>query len=80
MSVTGASTRNDYISNTNQTVFAYTFQILIASDLKVLKNGVELTLNNDYSVSNAGESGGGSFTLSTEQTLEIRLAFSWRCL
>lgn len=65
MSVTGASTRNDYISNTNQTVFAYTFQILIASDLKVLKNGVELSLNNDYSVSNAGESGGGSFTLST---------------
>ena len=65
MSVTGATTRNDYVSSSGQTVFPYTFQTLLASDIKVLKNGVALTLNNDYSVSNAGVAGGGSITLVT---------------
>ena len=66
MSVTGATTRNDYVASSGQTVFQYTFQILLASDIKVLKNGVTLTLNSDYSVSNAGVAGGGSITLNVE--------------
>lgn len=78
MSVTGATTRNDYVSSSGQTVFPYTFQILLASDLKVLKNGVALTLNNDYSVSNAGVAGGGSITLnvgaSSGDSLSVFLA------
>ena len=78
MSVTGATTRNDYVSSSGQTVFPYTFQTLLASDIKVLKNGVALTLNNDYSVSNAGVAGGGSITLnvgaSTGDSLSVFLA------
>lgn len=78
MPVTGATTRNDYVSSSGQTVFPYTFQTLLASDIKVLKNGVALTLNNDYSVSNAGVAGGGSITLnvgaSTGDSLSVFLA------
>jgi hypothetical protein len=78
MPVTGATTRNDYAASSGQTVFPYTFQTLLASDIKVLKNGVALTLNNDYSVSNAGVAGGGSITLnvgaSTGDSLSVFLA------
>jgi hypothetical protein len=65
MSVTGATTRNDYSSGNNQTVFVYTFQILLATDIKVLQNGSVLAINDDYSVSNVGVAGGGSVTLVT---------------
>ena len=65
MPVTGATTRNDYSSGNNQTVFAYTFQILLATDIKVLKNGSVLTFNNDYAVSNVGVAGGGNVTLTS---------------
>ena len=58
MPVTGATTRNDYVATSGQNVFNYTFQILLRSDLKVLKNGVALTLNNDYTVAIIGQSGG----------------------
>lgn len=63
MPVTGATTRNDYVAGAGQTVFNYTFQILLATDIKVLKNGVTLTINNDYTVADAGEQGGGTVTL-----------------
>ena len=63
MPVTGATTRNDYVATSGQTVFVYTFQILVGSDIKVIKNGTLLTLNNDYTVSNAGVAGGGNVTL-----------------
>lgn len=65
MPVTGATTRNDYSSGNNQTVFAYTFQILLATDIKVLQNGSLLTINNDYTVSNVGVAGGGNVTLTS---------------
>ncbi len=78
MSVTGATTRNDYTASSGQTVFPYTFQILLATDLKVLKNGAVLTLNSDYSVSNVGVAGGGNVTLSTgavsSNTINVFLA------
>lgn len=65
MPVTGATTRNDYSSGNNQTVFVYTFQILLATDIKVLKNGSVLTFNDDYAVSNVGVAGGGNVTLTS---------------
>lgn len=64
MSVTGATTRNDYVASSGQNVFTYTFQILLSSDLKVIKNDVVLALNADYTVAIVGHSG-GSVTLST---------------
>jgi hypothetical protein len=63
MSVVGATTRNDYVASDNQTVFDYSFEILLDTDLKVYKNGIELTVDVDYSVSNVGVSGGGDITL-----------------
>lgn len=65
MPVTGATTRNDYSASSGQTVFAYTFQILLATDIKVIKNGSVLTFNNDYTVSNVGVAGGGNVTLTS---------------
>lgn len=64
MSVTGATTRNDYVASSGQNVFTYTFQILLSSDLKVIKNGVVLSLNTDYTVAIVSNSG-GFVTLST---------------
>lgn len=64
MPVTGATTRNDYVASSGQNVFAYTFQTLLRSDLKVIQNGTALTLNNDYTVAITGQSG-GFVTLST---------------
>jgi hypothetical protein len=58
MSVTGATTRNDYVANSGQNVFNYTFQILLSSDLKVIQNGAVLSLNTDYTVAIIGQSGG----------------------
>lgn len=69
MPVTGATTRDDYVAGDGQTVFNYTFQILLDSDLKVIQNGTTLTLNNDYTVSGAGVAGGGTVTLTTGATL-----------
>jgi len=78
MSVTGATTRNDYSASSGQTVFDYTFQILLATDIKVIKNGFALTFNSDYTVSNVGVAGGGSVTLlsgaASEDTVSVFLA------
>ena len=78
MPVTGATTRDDYVAGDGQTVFNYTFQILLDSDLKVIQNGTTLTLNNDYTVSGAGVAGGGTVTLTTgaalNDTISIFLA------
>ena len=64
MPVTGATTRNDYIAGAGQNVFTYTFQIILSSDLKVIKNDVVLSLNTDYTVAIVSNSG-GFVTLST---------------
>ena len=63
MSVTGATTRNDYVASSGQTVFQYTFQTLAASDITVIAQGVTLALNAEYTVSNVGVGGGGNITL-----------------
>lgn len=63
MPVTGATTRNDYVATSGQTVFIYAFQILVATDIKVMQNGTLLAFNTDYSVSDAGVAEGGNVTL-----------------
>jgi hypothetical protein len=63
MSVTGATTRNDYVASSGQTVFAYTFQALSGSDVTVVVNGVTLTFGSQYTVSNVGVASGGNVTL-----------------
>lgn len=65
MSVTGATTRNDYVASSGQTVFQYTFQTLAASDITVIVNGITKSLGADYAVSNVGVAGGGNITLTS---------------
>lgn len=78
MSVTGATTRNDYVASSGQTVFQYTFQTLAASDITVIAQGATLALNGDYTVSNVGVGGGGNITLTqgraTGDTVSIFLS------
>lgn len=68
MTVASATARNNYLLNGATTVFPYTFRILAATDLRVVKRsavGVETVLvyNGDYSVSGVGNATGGSVTL-----------------
>lgn len=68
MTVATAVARNDYLPNGATTVFPYTFRILAATDLRVVKRsagGVETVLvyNADYTVSGVGNTAGGSVTL-----------------
>lgn len=61
MTVTSATTRNDYVASSGQTDFPYTFTALADTDIKVLKNGVTLSLGGDYTVTYG--SYGGTVTL-----------------
>ena len=78
MTLTAATTRNDYTATSGQTVFPYTFTVLSDTDVKVVKNGSTLTLGagNDYTVSGIG-SYGGNVTLNvgatTGDTLSVYL-------
>lgn len=64
MTVTSATTRNDYVASAGQTAFSYTFQVLLGSDIQVIKNKVTLDLDSEYTVSINDESG-GVITLTT---------------
>jgi hypothetical protein len=74
MPVTGGVTRDDYTASSGQTVFAYTFQVLSDSDLKVLKDGVELTLYNDYAVTSVGNINGGNIVLQSGATAGAKVS------
>ena len=75
MTVTAATTRNDYVATSGQTVFAYTFTALLDSDIKVLKNGTALALgsSNDYTLSGVGTYG-GNVTLTSGATTGDKIA------
>mgnify|MGYP003630749978 FL=1 len=75
MTVTAATTRNDYVATSGQTVFAYTFTALLDSDIKVLKNGTALALGsgNDYTLSGVGTYG-GNVTLTSGATTGDKIA------
>jgi hypothetical protein len=73
MTVTSATTRNDYVASSGQTVFPYTFTALADSDIKVLKNGVTLSLGGDYTLSGVGTYG-GNVTLTSGATASDKIA------
>lgn len=58
MTITTTTSRNDYIASAAQTIFPYTFKILVDSDLEVYIDGTLKTLSTHYTVSGAGGSGG----------------------
>jgi hypothetical protein len=73
MTVTAATTRNDYVATSGQTVFPYTFTVLADGDAKVLKNGVVLSLGSDYAISGVGTYG-GNITLTVGATLSDKIS------
>tara|TARA_R110001606_G_scaffold246370_1_gene394451 strand:- start:979 stop:3432 length:2454 start_codon:yes stop_codon:yes gene_type:complete len=75
MTVSATTTRNDYVATNGQTVFAYTFKVLVSTDMVVVKNGVT---QSGYSISGLGVATGGNVTLSggaaTGDTVSVYLA------
>jgi hypothetical protein len=70
MSVSSTTTKVSYSGDGSQTVFAYTFKIFAAADLRVIErasNGTETvkTLTTHYTVSGVGTDGGGNVTFTT---------------
>ena len=61
--------RDEYTASSGQTVFAYTFRILADTDLVVYDQGTLKVLTTDYTVSGAGNAGGGNVTFGTGVTL-----------
>jgi hypothetical protein len=71
MTVSSTTTKVSYSGNGSTTVFAYTFKIFADADLTVIvrtdATGAESTksLTTDYTVSGAGDAGGGNVTMVT---------------
>lgn len=82
MTVNSSTTKVSYSGDGNATVFAYTFKIFADADLTVIvrtdATGAESTktLTTDYTVSGAGNTGGGNVTMvtapATGETLVIK--------
>lgn len=75
MTLAAATTRDDYVATSGQTVFPYTFTALVDSDVEVLKNGIALTLGagNDYTISGIG-TGSGNVTLNVGAATNDKIA------
>jgi hypothetical protein len=81
MTITTTIIKNSYSGDNSQTVFPYTFKINADADIQVLVRsalGTETlkTLSTDYTVSGAGDAGGGNVTMVvaplSSETLVIR--------
>jgi hypothetical protein len=62
MTISSTTARNDYTALALQTIFPYTFKILVTSELAVYVNGVLKTESTHYTVSGATVAGGGNVT------------------
>ena len=68
MTVASTTNKVSYTATASQTTFAYTFKIFADADLKVYVNDVLKTLTTDYTVTNAGVTGGGNVIFGTGRT------------
>lgn len=66
----GSARVNQYTASAGQTTFTYDFQIYDDDEITVQQNSTTLTLTTDYTVTGAGESGGGTIVLVTGATLD----------
>jgi len=65
VTVSSTTNKHSYNGNGSQTVFAYTFKIFVAADIKVYLDGVLKTINTHYTLSNVGVTGGGNVTFTS---------------
>ncbi len=77
MTVVNHPARNQYVATNLQTIFNYTFEIAVNTDIKVYQRASAsapddtadlLTLTTDYTVTGVGSSGGGTIVLVTGAT------------
>ncbi len=55
--------RVEYVAQPGETIFVYDWEIFKETDLQVFKDKLPLTFSNDYTVTNAGITGGGDVVL-----------------
>ena len=65
MTVSTTVSKISYVASAAQTTFAYTFKIFADGDLKVYVNSTQKTLTTDYTVTGAGDVGGGNVIFGT---------------
>ena len=65
MTVSTTVSKISYVASAAQTTFAYTFKIFADADLKVYVNSTQKTLTTDYTVTGAGDVGGGNVIFGT---------------
>ena len=65
MTVSTTVNKVSYTASAAQTTFAYTFKIFVDGDLKVYVNSTQKTLTTDYTVTGAGDVGGGNIIFGT---------------
>ena len=68
MTVSNTVSRNQYTASSGQTVFPYTFEVFVSSDITVLQNDTTLSEGSNYSVSGVGVDAGGDITLTVGAT------------
>ena len=62
MTISTTTNKISFTGNNSTTVFAYNFKILADADLQVYEAGVLKSLSTHYTVSGAGDAGGGNVT------------------
>ena len=65
MTISTTTNKISYTGNNSTTVFAYNFKILADADLQIYNAGVLQTITTHYTISGAGDSGGGNVTFET---------------
>ena len=65
MTISTTTNKNSYTGNGSTTAFAYTFDILADAEIQVYDGGTLQTLTTHYTVSGAGDAGGGTVTFVT---------------
>ena len=67
--LSGSARYSQYTATANQTTFVYSFEINTDAEIKVQQNDTTLTLTTHYTVTDAGESTGGTVVLVTGAAL-----------
>jgi hypothetical protein len=68
MTISSATSKNQYTANGSNTIFAYSFKIFDDDDIRVLVDDEVQAKTTDYSVSGVGVSTGGNITFTTAPT------------
>jgi len=74
VSLTTTVNRNDYTGDGATVTFAYTFLVLVNTDLQVFVNGVQKTITTHYTVTGVGTAAGGNVVFVTPPPVSATVA------